>query len=116
MRLEMIPPRLERVSPLPLPVALLPPLGPGEAALSRPVGLVILVAVGLGLGYGEYPVGENLLQLADEERLEAAAGLSHLRIGLRSHRDKTRVHSAGCKVFSFPARYEIKKKKKNLRS
>lgn len=111
MRLEVVPPGLERVSPLPLPVALLPPLRPGEAALGRPVGLVVLVAVGLGVGDGEDPVGENLPQLGDEKGLEAAAGLSHLGIRLRTQRDKTRVRSAGCEAFSSPARCENGKRK-----
>lgn len=83
LHLEVMPPRLEGVPPLPLPVALLPPLRPGEAALGAPAGLVVLVAVGVGLHRGEASVWEHLLQPADEERLQAAACLSHLRVGLR---------------------------------
>lgn len=41
----MMPPRLERLPPLPLPVALLSSLWPREPALSGPVSLVVLIAV-----------------------------------------------------------------------
>lgn len=76
--LEVVSSGLEGISPLPLPVALLPPLGPGEAAPRRPVGLVVLVAVGFILGHGERSVRENLSELGDEEHLQTAAGLGHL--------------------------------------
>lgn len=82
--LEVISPRLERVSPLPLPVALLPPLWPGETTLSGPVGLIILIAVGVRLRRGENSVWENFFQLGGEEHLQAAACLGHLRVGLLS--------------------------------
>lgn len=81
-------PGLERVSPLPLPVALLPPLRPGETTLSGPVGLIVLIAVRVRLSRGEDSVWENFFQLGDEERLEAAACLSHLRVRLWSEGER----------------------------
>lgn len=84
--LEVLSPRLERVSPLPLPVALLSPLWPGETTLSGPVGLIVLVAVRVRLGRKENSVWENFFQLGDEERLEAAACLGHLGVRLWSER------------------------------
>lgn len=83
-----MPPRLERVSPLPLPVALLPPLWPGETTVGGPVGLIILIAVRFHLSSGENSFWENFFQLGDEERLEAAASLGHLRVGLWSERER----------------------------
>lgn len=76
------------MSPLPLPVALLPPLRPGETALGGSVGLVVLVAVRVHLGRRENSVWENFPQLGNEERLEAAAGLGHLRVRLWSERGR----------------------------
>ncbi len=80
-------PRLERVSPLPLSVAvMLPPLWPGETPLSGPVGLIVLVAVRIRLCRSENSIWENFSQLGGEEGLEAAACLSHLRVRLWSER------------------------------
>lgn len=80
--LEVMSPWLERVSSLPLPVALLPPLWPRETTLSHPVGLIVLIAVRVRLCRRENSVWENFFQLRGEERLEAAASLGHLRVRL----------------------------------
>lgn len=84
--LEVVSSGLEGIPPLPLPVALLPPLGPGKTAPRCPVGLVVLVAVGIVLGHRERSVWENLSELRDEEHLQTAACLSHLRVGLQGQR------------------------------
>lgn len=78
MVLEVVSSGLEGISPLPLPVALLPPLGPGEPAARCPVGLVVLVAVGIVLGNRERSVWKNLSELGEEEQLQTAARLGHL--------------------------------------
>ena len=81
-------PRLQRVSPLPLPVALLPPLWPGETTLGGSAGLVVLIAVRVSLCRWEHSVWEHFFQLGDEERLKAAARLGHLRVRLWSDRER----------------------------
>lgn len=79
----MMPPRLERLPPLPLPVALLSSLWPREPALSGPVSLVVLIAVWIHLSHGEDSAWENFLQVGGKEGLEAAACLGHLRVRLQ---------------------------------
>lgn len=87
----MRPPRLERLPPLPLPVALLPPLWPRETTLRGPVGLIVLIAVRIRLGHGENCARENFLQLGGEKGLQAAACLGHLRVRLQSGRRKKKI-------------------------
>lgn len=77
-----MPPGLQGLPPLPLPVALLPPLWPQEAAVGSPAGLIVLIAVRVGLSQREISIWENLFQLRREERLQAAACLGHLRVRL----------------------------------
>lgn len=89
--LEVVSSGLEGISPLPLPVALLPPLGPGEAAPCCPVGLVVLITVGIVLGNRERSVWKNLSELREEERLQTAACLGHLRVGLQGHRETSQL-------------------------
>ena len=81
-------PRLERVSPFPLPVALLPPLWPGETALSGSERLIVFIAVGVRLKCRENSVRENVSQLGSEELLKAAARLGHLRVRLWSQKER----------------------------
>lgn len=85
---EVVSSGLEGISPLPLPVALLPPLGPGEPAPRCPVGLVVLVAVRIVLGHRERSVWKNLFELGDEEHLQTAACLGHLGVGLWAERER----------------------------
>lgn len=82
--LQVMSPGVEGVSPLPLPVALLPPLWPGETVLIGPVCLIILITVRVFLSHGEGSVGEHLSQFGAEESLQAAACLCHLRVRLEN--------------------------------
>lgn len=86
--LEVMSPRFQRVSPLPLPVTLFPPLWPGETTLSGPVGLIILITVAVRLSCRENSVRENFFQLGGEKRLQTAACLGHFRIRLWSERER----------------------------
>lgn len=74
------------MSPLPLPVTLLPPLWPGETTLGGPVCLIVLITITVRLSHRKNSVRENFLQLGGEEPLQAAACLGHLRIRLQSER------------------------------
>lgn len=82
--LEVMSPRLDRVSPLPLPVALFPPLWPGKAAISSPACLIVFITVRVHLSQRKNSVWENFFQLGREECLEAAPCLGHLWVGLWS--------------------------------
>lgn len=84
--LHVMSPGLKRLSPLPLPVALLPPLRPGETTLSGSDGLIILIAVTVRLSHWENSAWEHFFQLGGEKGLEVAASLRHFRIGLWSDR------------------------------
>lgn len=76
----MFPP-VERMPPLSLPVALLPPFWPGEA-LGCAVHLVILVTIRVVLSRWEGLVREHLHQLRAEELLQAPACLGYFRVRL----------------------------------
>lgn len=86
--LEVMSPRLDRVSPLPLPVALLPPLWPGKTTVSSPACLIVFITVRVHLSHRENSVWENFFQLGCEECLEAAPCLGHLRVRLWTERKR----------------------------
>ena len=70
---------VQRVSPLPLPVRLFPPLWPGKAVLRSPVGFVVLViTVRVLAGREEDSEREGFVQPGVEEGLQAPACLRHL--------------------------------------
>lgn len=67
----------ERAPPLPLPVALLSPLRPGEGHGSRTLGLLVIIAVRVLIRSRTDELRKNLTELGEEKGLEAAASLSH---------------------------------------
>lgn len=83
---EVMSPWLEGVSSFPLPVALLPLLRPEETTLRGSVGFIVLVALRFCPGCRERSVWENTFQLGVEERHQAAARLSNLRVRLLRRR------------------------------
>lgn len=70
-------PPAERAPPLPLPVALLSPLRPGEGHGGRTLRLFVIIAVRVVVRSRTAEFGKNLAELGEEEGLETAAGLSH---------------------------------------
>lgn len=74
----MVSPPVERVTPLPLPVAVLLPIWPREASHSDAMDLLVAVTVGVVLQGWEGSVGIDLIQLGAEELFEVPARLGHL--------------------------------------
>lgn len=70
-------PPAERAPPLPLPVALLSPLRPGEGDGGRTLGLFVIITVRVLVRSRTDELRKNLTELGEEKGLEAAAGLSH---------------------------------------